>query len=105
MSAASGSIRRSFLPASIGVLQPASAWGRIDGSRWRAANSYDFQRGGNPLDGTIENEIQDSLVDGKLPCAVAFKIARKLKVTPRQVGDAANRLNIKIVSCQLGCFP
>jgi len=57
------------------------------------------------LDGTLENEIQDSLVDGRLPCAVAFKIAGKLKVTPRQVGDAANRLNIKIVSCQLGCFP
>jgi hypothetical protein len=105
MSAVSGSIRRSSLHASIGVLQPASAWGRIDGSRWRAASSYDFQRGGNPLDGTLENEIQDSLVDGKLPCAVAFKIARKLKVTPKQVGDAANRLNIKITSCQLGCFP
>ncbi len=46
-----------------------------------------------------------SLVNGKLPCAVAFKIARKLKVSPKQVGDAANRLNIKISNCQLGCFP
>jgi molybdate transport system regulatory protein len=57
------------------------------------------------LDGTIENEIQASLVDGRLQCAVAFKIAKKLKVAPKQVGDAANRLNIKITSCQLGCFP
>ena len=57
------------------------------------------------MDGTIENEIQASLVNGRLPCAIAFKIARKLKVTPRQVGDIANRLNIKITSCQLGCFP
>jgi hypothetical protein len=57
------------------------------------------------LDGTLENEIQDSLVDGKLPCAVAFKIARKLKVNPKQVGDTANQLSIKIISCQLGCFP
>jgi hypothetical protein len=53
----------------------------------------------------LEEEMRASLVNGKLPCAVAFKIARKLKVTPRQVGDAANRLNIKISSCQLGCFP
>ena len=53
----------------------------------------------------IEKEIQDSLVDGNLPCAVAFSIAKKLKVSPRQVGDAANKLNIKINSCQLGCFP
>ena len=53
----------------------------------------------------IEKEIQDSLVDGKLPCAVAFSIAKKLKVSPGQVGDTANKLNIKINKCQLGCFP
>ena len=53
----------------------------------------------------LEEEMRVSLVDGRLPCAVAFRIAKKLKVSPRQVGDAANRLNIKISSCQLGCFP
>jgi hypothetical protein len=53
----------------------------------------------------VEDEMRASLVNGKLPCAVAFQIAKKLKVSPRQVGDAANRLKIKISSCQLGCFP
>jgi hypothetical protein len=53
----------------------------------------------------LEKELEASLVNGKLPCAVAFKIARELKVNPREVGDTANKLNIKIVSCQLGCFP
>ena len=53
---------------------------------------------------TLE-EVEASLVDGRLPCAVAFQIARKLKVTPKQVGEVANKLNIKIASCQLGCFP
>jgi hypothetical protein len=53
----------------------------------------------------LEDEMLASLVNGKLPCAVAFQIAKKLKVSPRQVGDAANRLKIKISSCQLGCFP
>ena len=53
----------------------------------------------------LEMEIQASLVGGRLPCTVAFKIAKKLKVSPRKVGDAANRLNIKIMGCQLGCFP
>jgi len=57
------------------------------------------------IGGALEKEMRASLVNGKLPCAVAFKIARKLKVSPKQVGDAANRLNIKIASCQLGCFP
>ncbi len=54
---------------------------------------------------TLEEEMRASLVNGKLPCAVAFRIAKKLKVSPRQVGDRANRLNIKISGCQLGCFP
>ena len=53
----------------------------------------------------LEEELKASLVDGKLPCAVAFKISRKLKVSPKKVGDMANRLNVKIASCQLGCFP
>jgi len=53
----------------------------------------------------LEKELEASLVNGKLPCAVAFKFARKLKVNTREVGDTANKLNIKIVSCQLGCFP
>ncbi len=54
---------------------------------------------------SLEEEMRASLVNGKLPCAVAFRIAKKLKVSPRQVGDAANMLKIKISSCQLGCFP
>ena len=54
---------------------------------------------------TLEEEIEASLVNGKLPCAIAFKIARKFKVTPRKVGGTASKLNIKIANCQLGCFP
>ena len=56
-------------------------------------------------DEILENELKASLVDGRLPCAVAFKIGRKFKVSPRKVGDMANRLNVKISNCQLGCFP
>ena len=53
----------------------------------------------------LEEELKASLVDGRLHCAVAFKISRKLKVSPNVIGDMANRLNIKISKCQLGCFP
>jgi len=53
----------------------------------------------------LEAKIKESLVDGKLPCAVAFKIARELKVSPREVGKTADKLSIKICNCQLGCFP
>jgi molybdate transport system regulatory protein len=53
----------------------------------------------------IEKKIRAGLVNGKLPCAVAFKIAEDLKVSTREVGDEANRLKIKICNCRLGCFP
>ena len=53
----------------------------------------------------LEEEIRSSLVNGKLPCAEAFRIAKQVTVAPKEVGDAANDLKIKISSCQLGCFP
>ena len=53
----------------------------------------------------LEEKIKAVLVNGKLPCAVAFKLAKDLNMTPRQIGDAANKANIRIASCQLGCFP
>ena len=56
-------------------------------------------------DQLLEEEIKGSLIDGKLPCAVAFKISGKHQVSTRKVGDMANGLKIKISNCQLGCFP
>ena len=53
----------------------------------------------------LGEELKASLVDGRLPCAVAFEISGKLKVSPKKVGDMANKLNMKIANCQLGCFP
>lgn len=53
----------------------------------------------------LDEKIKASLVEGKLPCPVAFKIAKEMKVGPNEIGDACNRLKIKIRSCQLGCFP
>ncbi|MFC2040467.1 hypothetical protein ACFLTW_04770 [Chloroflexota bacterium] len=53
----------------------------------------------------MEAKIQEELVDGRLPCARAFLIAKQLKVRPRTVGEATDKMGIKIASCQLGCFP
>ena len=55
-------------------------------------------------DNELEAKVKSSLVDGKLTCAVAFKIVRELKVNPLEVGKAADRLSIKLSGCQLGCF-
>lgn len=53
----------------------------------------------------LEGKIRTALVNGKLPCVEAFRIARELKVSNARVGEEANRLKIKIAHCQLGCFP
>ncbi len=57
------------------------------------------------MENELGKKIKSSLVEGKLPCAIAFKIAKELKVSPNEVGEAANQLSVKISSCQLGCFP
>jgi hypothetical protein len=54
----------------------------------------------------LEEEIKASLANGRLPCAVAFRIVvRELKVSTGAIGKACNNLRIKISSCQLGYFP
>ena len=39
-----------------------------------------------------------------IPCPVAHFIAAYLNVSPREVGDVATALNVKIYQCQLGLF-
>lgn len=53
----------------------------------------------------LDEKIKASLVNGKLSCASAFKIAKQLNVSIKEVGEACNKLYLKISSCQLGCFP
>jgi len=60
---------------------------------------------GTISDEKLMNSIKSSLVNGKLPCAVAFKIADEFGVTPRYVKETADEIEVKISACQLGCFP
>jgi len=39
-----------------------------------------------------------------LSCSKALTIAKKLGVTPREVGRVCNDNNIKICKCRIGCF-
>jgi Mg-chelatase subunit ChlD len=52
----------------------------------------------------IIEAIQSSLVGGRLPCKVAHDLGRKIKISLREIGDAATKMKIKIDHCQLGCF-
>ena len=56
------------------------------------------------MDAELKKKISESLVNGKLPCPVAFKLAKEFKVGPSEIGAACNELSIKVSGCQLGCF-
>ena len=53
----------------------------------------------------LEEKMKSSLVNGRLPCPVAFQISKELDVSLKEIGETANKLDIKISGCQLGCFP
>jgi len=62
-----------------------------------------FRSGWN-MNEELKQVMLKKVDDGKLPCAEARKIAEELKISYKDVGDAANELGIKIKNCQLGCF-
>lgn len=52
----------------------------------------------------VLEKVKEKSIDGRISCSVALNVAREFKVSPVQVGRAANELKIKIFGCQLGCF-
>jgi hypothetical protein len=52
----------------------------------------------------IKNEIINSGKENKIPCAVAFEIAKKLQVSADAVGMTVDLINYRLVKCQLGLF-
>ena len=52
----------------------------------------------------LQKEIENSLVDGRLPCKAAWDIAEKLKMKRLDLANACEKLRVKINSCQIGSF-
>ncbi len=52
----------------------------------------------------LESVIKEKSKDGKIPCAVCFKIAEDFGVSRKEMGKILNEIKIKINQCQLGCF-
>jgi hypothetical protein len=58
-----------------------------------------------PIEGPLADAIEGALSEGRLSCAAAFEVAGETRTPVKLVGDTATKKGIKIVSCQLGCFP
>jgi hypothetical protein len=54
------------------------------------------------MDPDVAREVEARAVDGQLACAVAFDVAKNRGVDPEEVGFTADRLEIRIIKCQLG---
>jgi hypothetical protein len=52
----------------------------------------------------LEEAIKKRAKDGKLPCAVCFKIAEEFGISNKEMGKILNEMKVKISQCQLGCF-
>lgn len=52
----------------------------------------------------LEKEIKNRVVDNELSCAAAFEIAGKLNIPAKDIGEATDRLKVRLVKCQLGLF-
>ncbi len=52
----------------------------------------------------LEETIKEKAKDGKLPCAVCFKIAEDFGISNKEIGKILNEMKVKISHCQLGCF-
>ena len=57
-----------------------------------------------PVPPELKGAIESSLVNGRLPCIKAWRIADKHGLQRKSVGQACEALNIKISQCQLGAF-
>jgi hypothetical protein len=56
------------------------------------------------MDKKIGTMLETLRKNNELTCSKMFELALQLKSTPMAIADVANHRNLKIRSCQLGCF-
>ncbi len=52
----------------------------------------------------VRQKLKEASKEGKITCAQAERIAEESGLSRLQVGKLINELELKITSCQLGCF-
>ncbi len=69
------------------------------GQKFSAKHGPDAQ-----ADPIVKEKVLQRAGQGELPCAVAFKIAEDLGVSPAEIGKTVDLLDLKLSKCQLGLF-
>ena len=55
-------------------------------------------------DPIVKDKVIKNAAKGDLACAVAFKIAAELGVSPAEIGKTVDLLDLRLSKCQLGLF-
>jgi len=53
---------------------------------------------------TASASVQKAADHGKIPCCTLWHLARRHGLTKRDAGNIAETLELKVTTCQLGCF-
>jgi len=53
----------------------------------------------------IMQKVKSLSKDGKISCKQSLKLAEEEGISSRDLGELLNELKIKVMGCQLGCFP
>ncbi len=53
----------------------------------------------------VIEKVKARAKNGKIACKQALEISAEEGISPKELGDLLNELEIKIAGCQLGCFP
>jgi len=52
----------------------------------------------------LKDAVRKAAIEGGLSCEKAHELGKELEVPLQEIGAVCNELNIRIKSCQLGCF-
>ena len=53
----------------------------------------------------VTQKIKSLCKNGKISCKHALKLAEEEGISSREIGNLLNELKVKVMGCQLGCFP
>ena len=78
---------------------------KLEKDKMKKKGKYSEKRTGEKLlDPGLKNAIKEKIMDGSMPCAVAFIVSENMNVLPQEVGYAVDMMDIPISKCQLGLF-
>ena len=52
----------------------------------------------------IKDAVLKAVVEGKISCGAARKVAEVLGIKPAEVGYVVDQIKVKVFGCELGCF-